>query len=302
MDSFLYYCDESTMEPVPLCAKPNCKHNEETDEAHLALCNAYFNRTNYYGGQVFWSEGQVYVYTTASNKAIASLYEVSADGSSRREVITGLQTHFGMADCMVVHRGMFYIADTYYDESLIKHDCIKAYSLHGHKSEPQTIFTNVDEAATYITNLRVEGNTLSFWELSESSSYVAYQVPLSGGVAEIVPDNPYESLGLLATMQSDGKRFYRLKESETSYFSSCFTVYDTDGKLLISQDFGTELKGIRGLYVSPRKYAFIVDVALTGREINGCRETSTAIYYFDLTQVDSGHISLTKLIEQFGVD
>src|SRR5699024_5721988 len=37
---YLYYVDKETMEYTPLCNKPNCLHQEETDQMKVMDCNA----------------------------------------------------------------------------------------------------------------------------------------------------------------------------------------------------------------------------------------------------------------------
>ncbi len=37
---YLYYVDKETMEYTPLCNKPNCLHQKETDPMKVTNCNA----------------------------------------------------------------------------------------------------------------------------------------------------------------------------------------------------------------------------------------------------------------------
>ena len=46
IENTLLYADADTMEPIQVCSKPNCTHNEETESDKLAqsreICEAYF--------------------------------------------------------------------------------------------------------------------------------------------------------------------------------------------------------------------------------------------------------------------
>jgi len=58
--SFLMYADSEQMNPIPVCPKPNCRHNEETDSAKRQMCEAYFEQILGCSG-VFYYNDDVYV-------------------------------------------------------------------------------------------------------------------------------------------------------------------------------------------------------------------------------------------------
>ncbi len=57
---YLYYADRETMEAIPLCNKPDCKHHEETDDSKVYECNAFLGLVpyvQYYEGALYAVEG-----------------------------------------------------------------------------------------------------------------------------------------------------------------------------------------------------------------------------------------------------
>ncbi|MGN1074931.1 MAG: hypothetical protein ACI4QB_08055 [Eubacteriales bacterium] len=288
------------MSPVPVCSKPNCQHSAETDPARLDLCNAYFRRVNYYGGQVFWSDGRIFVYAASFERDGVSLFEVSPDGSSRRDLIHGLTKYAITPDCMAVHRGKFYVAETVYDEEMNAASCIKAYSLDGHRQGPEIIFDR-DPTIAYITNLRIFDNTLNFWAYSSQKSladmgYIAYHIPLPNGKPELDLDIPH---GSEANRRDDGTFSYLMAgtDAENAMPFAKLEIRDPAGNLLVSQDLGYEHKGVRGLYVSPFEHAFIVDVSRVTLP-DGSKKVMMTYYYFDKGDIPTGEVTLRVLLQQ----
>ena len=89
---YLYYMPKDTMQPVPLCNKPNCLHGEREDDPHATLqeikakrmeCNAYVDSLkslSYYKGSL---------YCVGNFDALSqdlALYKISSDGSQKEKV------------------------------------------------------------------------------------------------------------------------------------------------------------------------------------------------------------------------
>lgn len=107
---FLYYASKDTMEAVVLCNRPDCLHNQETDEEKRQECNAYFSGS----GTLFFTDGSLYIPYDKSgynpsdaSTASGQLAKVSADGTSR-ETIFDLYSE----KCLRFHRGNLYYLDS----------------------------------------------------------------------------------------------------------------------------------------------------------------------------------------------
>ena len=298
-DCFLYYCDKDTMSPVPVCSKPNCQHSAETDPARLDLCNAYFRRVNYYGGQVFWSDGRIFVYAASFERDGVSLFEVSPDGSSRKDLIHGLTKYAGTPDCMAVHRGKFYVSETVYDEKMNTAIGLKVYSLDDPRQPPEVIYRQESVTFSYILDLRSQNNTLSFWTLGPErpdGGYFACHIPLPNGEPELDLDIPPGRSPMTAT---DDLFTYLLTRTgaENAMPFAKLEIRDIAGNLLVSQDLGYEHKGVRGLYVSPFEHAFVVDVSRVTLP-DGSKKVMMTYYYFDKSDIPTGEVTLRVLLQQ----
>ncbi|MCI9273188.1 MAG: hypothetical protein HFE39_04425 [Clostridiales bacterium] len=137
-ENFIFYTDKSSMQTVPLCNKPDCLHNLETDPKKVWKCNAYLpiglNDTI-----SFWNNHlYVIVALDQSGKEIknGALMKISLDGTNREYVCNfDLYPTFG-----VVHRGKFYYIYSNFDESL-ESDCqIKSIDLTQKNTSEKTLF------------------------------------------------------------------------------------------------------------------------------------------------------------------
>ena len=86
---YLYYMPKNTMQPQPLCNKPNCMHEERQDDPRQDMqeinaarmqCNAYVNDVNH----IFFYDGSLYLVGNldALTQDLA-LYRISPDGSQK---------------------------------------------------------------------------------------------------------------------------------------------------------------------------------------------------------------------------
>lgn len=89
----LFYMDRDSMEPIPVCSKPNCLHYEETDKEKYEACNAFFpTEANYYLGR--YGE-YLYLETSVTGQrpdgwltTVPAIVRVTLDGSRRETVRT----------------------------------------------------------------------------------------------------------------------------------------------------------------------------------------------------------------------
>lgn len=158
-NDFIYIIDKQTMKIAPLCNKPNCLHDKETDSNKLLQCNAYLNPGDtFITFQLQYYNGSIYYLNTIMNMENANmqyeLYKLSADGSTRDKVLTLTS---GTIKAWSIRRGVFYYSTEEYDK---KSECID--------TTDQTIITKIatyeielgrtqeDENLIYRTDKKVE--------------------------------------------------------------------------------------------------------------------------------------------------
>ena len=144
LDNTLLYADVDTMEPIPVCAKPNCRHHEETDMAKQQACSAYFPRQS--ASSVFVSNGQLYVFHSTFGLNLAgkapeisgyALTKVSFDGSVRETLLTFENAQMVL---QLIHRGRFYMVVQTTDEQGYSTYEIRSYSLDNPNEEPKVLY------------------------------------------------------------------------------------------------------------------------------------------------------------------
>lgn len=117
-ENYLMYFDIATESYIPLCNKPNCRHDSEE-------CNAFFNNYSIVGDVTYISDyiqyydGYVYVIAVDEKSGYVYLYQISPDGSSSKEYMTlykaDLSSVNGEVDFhhpyVCIHRGYVYFTD-----------------------------------------------------------------------------------------------------------------------------------------------------------------------------------------------
>ena len=104
---YIFYADKETMESVPLCNKPDCKHTEEPDSEKVYYCNAYLGGRSvlpfiqYYEGEIYTIEG----FNATEKRDENCLVKISPDGSERERL-----TEVPKNAVFAIHRGYFYSA------------------------------------------------------------------------------------------------------------------------------------------------------------------------------------------------
>lgn len=172
---FLYYAGEDTMSPVPVCSRPECLHDRETDPEKIALCNAYFEPYMRGDAAVFFSDGRLYVLTPdgvslQDGAARFALYEVSPDGASRRKRLQ-LRRPAGtqMPDTVLISGGELLLAAASYDEEENASVDVGAYPLTGISHTPRPLYRG--GSGGYVSALLGAGDYLYFQELDGSGVY-----------------------------------------------------------------------------------------------------------------------------------
>ncbi len=132
---FLYKYDAETGEAAPLCSRPNCLHDQETDPEKIIKCHAFFD---FWGkdANIYYENGSIYlVYLSealARNKTKPEdnplgtrLVRIAADGGSRETV----RVIDNMVPYVRLHRGNCYYEIYWYEEDRTEHKEVHCFSL-----------------------------------------------------------------------------------------------------------------------------------------------------------------------------
>ena len=201
----LYYCDYRSQTTVPLCNKPDCKHDID---AYDSDCNAAFDESEfYYDKGIAYYDDSLYLLgkenggsddLSSNNSAkTISLFKVSKTGSTREEICPLFDTtDINTIGVFTVHRG-------YVFWSINADDGTKLYSMSLENKESKRLVFESNKSAAGINRFMGVGNSLYF-----SYSYS-------------VDDNYNEWEGGICRYDFETDKIYSLVNSY-----SCFTVAD----------------------------------------------------------------------------
>lgn len=162
--SYLYYVDKNSRKPVILCNKPNCLHNNETDQEKTLNCNAFFIGINisvaYNNSHSYVSSNQI-----TAEGTTACLYELSPDGTKRKII-----TDFGKFEptSIVFHRGYAYYVSASYNTSGTSIYAVKRVSINKVKAKPENLYEGTLDNGN-IQDLLCYGNNLYFKEYGKKA-------------------------------------------------------------------------------------------------------------------------------------
>lgn len=201
----LYYCDYKSETTVPLCNKPDCKHDID---AYSSDCNAAFDESKfYYDKGIAYYDDSLYLLgrenggnddLSSNNSAkTISLFKVSKTGSTREEICPLFDTtDINTIGVFTVHRG-------YVFWSINADDGTKLYSMSLENKDSKRLVFESNKSAAGINRFMGVGNSLYF-----SYSYS-------------VDDNYNEWEGGICRYDFETDKIYSLVNSY-----SCFTVAD----------------------------------------------------------------------------
>lgn len=98
----LMFFDSETKEYIPVCAKPECEHNNSS-------CDAYLASGSHLIGSVYYYKGYIYLFKLVNGKA--ALEQITSDGSSRRVIAEVIPNNGTSSLYMAFHAGYAYIYD-----------------------------------------------------------------------------------------------------------------------------------------------------------------------------------------------
>ena len=148
-NSYIYYYNTKEKTMTPLCNKPNCLHDMETDKDRLCDCNAYtpINGINYF---IQYYDGYIYCFSASDGEDLGceSLYRLKKDGSKKDKIFT---TDDEMpVVTWLIHRGYLYYATqthSYGEDGTYTKCMLKSLELSSNMSEKnaKVIFESDEE-------------------------------------------------------------------------------------------------------------------------------------------------------------
>lgn len=179
----IYLIDKQTLNCVPFCSKPNCKHDNAQCTARTRSQGLWM-----YQGALYVSEPRENTTTETNELESYTLYKISLDGSNKDEV-----RHVGMSIMGgFIHRGYYYANDF---------DGVRRYSLTD-KEENELILKRTDEQdymirtshgnSIYINTTR--NNTQPVIEVFRYNLSDLSAPPISVGQIEVREDGEFNEL------------------------------------------------------------------------------------------------------------
>ena len=153
--SLMYYMDKNSMEPLPLCGKPECLHAAETEKARYEACNAYLMPFKMAG--MAWYDGALYVIApdSAQDRDAPAIQRISADGAERR-TLWSFSRDTNVTQ-MLLHRGVLYMTMSSFTEDGRALTGLYAYTLSAPKKAPQLLLACEEKMAASQQGLNAYG-------------------------------------------------------------------------------------------------------------------------------------------------
>lgn len=261
-DQFLYFIDKNTMQPIPLCAKPDCKHYSGYE--NYEECNAYFSPTVYMSDKgLFYYNSSLYLIGAIdeSNSQSLYLYKISKDGSRRERVCHILDAGSDLNSMnfrFILHKGNGYLS----------------YS-GDNKAE---LFTfNIEDKEAKLSRIdEIQGYGAEIYRLKGCENGISYQYgsftddsleTYEGGI-KISVENKTETVvkdavksyvitnGSVYYEVSDGLKVYSISSKKTRTFETVDNNYSVnyDGKYFYTYDVMDENPQTLSVYDSNEKY------------------------------------------------
>lgn len=269
---YIYKYDIHTGTNKPLCNKPDCLHDKETDPKRFAECNAFcpyqiaFDGSrvlSYENGYIYYSDSQNMTSTTEKLSLATNLVRVKTDGSEKDTVHSFDTSHVNR----IFHRGYYYYVYKEYDEDNNKKMSVKAYPLEGSGKE-KTIYTAPDNINGYdIQDLKAYGNYIFFMVRGDTGD---------GKKAYIKEISVNLSNGKTSEIKAPGQRedidgiTYGDSVSQITFFNDNVIFYVDDGEMTsrIMEEAKKNTKKGKKISKNPGYTVDLYEADLDGSNVN----------------------------------
>ncbi|MFQ8599287.1 MAG: hypothetical protein ACLSAP_00915 [Oscillospiraceae bacterium] len=329
--SFLFYADKSRMQSIPVCDRPDCLHDKETDPTKTYLCNAFLSIPTPTRSFLTIYHNQLYVLSyldVTTGDTNPKLIKISIDGSKRQtEFIFPPETY-----AMTMHRGYLYYVER--DESNGK-TTLRRHKIGKSQKQSELIYTS-DIFGANIFDIIAFGNNLYFRESGnidgEYTNRATHYDLISNEISQIFKKDTQSYCGMPQVI--DGKLYCEIWDSLDSKISPTY-VSDLKGNnmqqvftkemsdtacaddqffyygkgeqsqkdesfthtISISDTKGNEIDSISTNQIHSRYFDFIPgnDRHLFIWFLN---EKEMCYYWIDKSKIGSGHLELHELLKQ----
>ena len=200
-DGFLYVIDKNSRKCMPLCSRPDCRH-DQGGENHQGGCDAYFihgEEIINYRNELYYLDEDSYIDNNGQQVQVMKFGKMQLDGTNRQDVF---RTEDMMLWSFKIHRGkIYFLASPYHDDGSADSTGQMLYSLPvSGKGEPKVLLDMSGENRNYL-DVRFSGDHLYLLEevfISEAEQqYKLWRTDLNTGETEDLNEklqNPVTSL------------------------------------------------------------------------------------------------------------
>lgn len=240
-NSYIYYMDKKTMNPVLLDNRPDSDCLKKQGTNPIENCNAYVPQyagakefLNYYNGKLYIIASET---VTEKDKQVdrAQLIELSKDGTKRRKI---LSFEF-IPQAIAIHRGVVYYSSMDYDVNSNRKYQIKQFRLDQRSAKPEVIYEGVQENG-YIVDIIPYGKNVYFLEMGTNMYHVLrYDIQSQSCISLFdEDDNSNELIGGIANNKLVFTKFYGDPLDNRSWFFYEANLEGDDVRTLpIKRDF-----------------------------------------------------------------
>lgn len=328
---FLFYADKSTMQPIPVCNKPNCLHDKETDPTKVYQCNAYISSPSPTYSFLTLYKDKLYVLSclnTTTDSTNPELIEISTDGTKRRtEFIFPPGVH-----TMTIHRGHLYYVE---QRENTGETFLRRHKIGKAKNQSEIVYTSDIYAGTFLDIIGY-GSNLYFKEYGNIDDTYVHRINrydlLTGETSQILKegttsyygmpriiknklycevwDNPEANISPMYVSDLNGNNMQKVftKEmSDTACADNQYFYYGKDVPSQKSDSFthtitvcdvnGNEIDAVYTNQIQAKYFDFIPgnDQHLFIWFLN---ENEMCYYWMDKSKIGSGQLELHELLKQ----
>ena len=211
---YIYYVDKETMEYTPLCNKPNCLHQEETDQTKVMDCNAMVRLNislhtslNYYNQHLYIAAVELLIDENGMPETKYVMDKISLDGGER-EIVHEFENP---VDTAIVHRGYIYYSSSF--SQIGSNEKTGVYRVPIEGGEEELLYSAEND--NQISYLRIIGTNLSFTEYDEEQGDSVCWYNLVDG--EVKKTSFGDGIDVVADRVANGRVYYRTMKEYKDY-------------------------------------------------------------------------------------
>ena len=139
-NSFLYVIDKESHKCMPLCSRPDCRH-DQGGENHQGGCDAYFilgNEIVNYRNELYYMDEDRYIDNDGQEVRVLIIGKMRLDGTNKQDVY---RTEDMMLWSFKIHRGVIYFLASPYDDNGSDSSTQRLYTLPvSGQGDPKELF------------------------------------------------------------------------------------------------------------------------------------------------------------------